>query len=208
MQSNWVWSIATKSQATALMPIASSHHHWKKIKKLKKEIKQMVTVEDTKIWMWLHFGCCWKNKSPVGCPIATIIHAHRHLCLEDLQPIWILIMTFWPALNQNYWTTSTLQVVTWICRQQPPLIIGKTMRNGFPFLKNLAYNILSIPVSSAAAEREFSASGWHSLGRKNRTTGVTLAAKVFLTCNKDLLRHPFFKSCLLSSLFFAVFFSH
>jgi hypothetical protein len=62
----------------------------------------------------------------------------------------------------------------------------------FPFLKNLAYNILSIPVSSAAAEREFSASGWHTLGRKNRTTGVTLAAKVFLTCNKDLLRPLFF----------------
>jgi hypothetical protein len=47
-------------------------------------------------------------------------------------------------------------------------------------------------ISSAAAEREFSASGWHTLGRKNRTTGVTLAAKVFLTCNKDLLRPLFF----------------
>ncbi|KZS05450.1 Uncharacterized protein APZ42_031346 [Daphnia magna] len=33
----------------------------------------------------------------------------------------------------------------------------------FPFLKNLAYNILAIPVSSAAAEREFSVSGLHSL---------------------------------------------
>jgi hypothetical protein len=76
----------------------------------------------------------------------------------------------------------------------------------FPFLKNLAYNILSIPVSSAAAEREFSVSGWHSLGRKNRTTGVTFAAKVFLTCNKRPIKAPFFKSCLLSSLFFAVSF--
>ncbi|XP_045026298.1 uncharacterized protein LOC123470261 [Daphnia magna] len=62
----------------------------------------------------------------------------------------------------------------------------------FPFLKNLAYNVLSIPASSAAAEREFSASGWHTLGRKNRTTGETLSAKVFLTCNKDILRPLFF----------------
>ncbi|KAI9562459.1 hypothetical protein GHT06_009892 [Daphnia sinensis] len=64
----------------------------------------------------------------------------------------------------------------------------KDIGERFPFLKSLAYSILAIPVSSAAAEREFSVSGWHTLGRKNRTTGVTLAAKVFLTCNKDLLR--------------------
>ena len=62
----------------------------------------------------------------------------------------------------------------------------------FPFLRNLAYNVLGIPASSAAAEHEFSASGWHTLGRKNRTTGETLSAKVFLTCNKDILRPLFF----------------
>ncbi|KZS02566.1 Uncharacterized protein APZ42_000347 [Daphnia magna] len=73
-------------------------------------------------------------------------------------------------------------------------------------MKNLAYNILSIPVSSAAAEREFSVSGWHSLGRKNRTTGVTLAAKVFLTCNKDLLRPLFFKVLFTFLLVFRSFF--
>lgn len=58
----------------------------------------------------------------------------------------------------------------------------------FPYLAKLALSILAIPASSAPAEREFSAAGWHTVGRKNRTTQDVLAAKVFLTRNKDLLR--------------------
>lgn len=67
-----------------------------------------------------HFSYCWRKRRPVGCPIATIMYAPRHLCLEDLLPILILIMTIWPTLNWNYWTISTLQLVAWDCRQQQP----------------------------------------------------------------------------------------
>ncbi|KAI9559669.1 hypothetical protein GHT06_013674 [Daphnia sinensis] len=58
----------------------------------------------------------------------------------------------------------------------------------FPFLQRLALSLLAIPASSGASEREFSVAGWQTVGRKNRTTGEHLAAKVFLSCNKDLLR--------------------
>jgi hypothetical protein len=62
----------------------------------------------------------------------------------------------------------------------------------FPYLTKLAFSLLAIPASSASAEREFSAAGWHCLGRKNRTTQDALASKVFLTCNKDILRPMLF----------------
>lgn len=64
----------------------------------------------------------------------------------------------------------------------------KDLSGRFPYLSKLAFNLLVIPVSSASSEREFSISGWHCLGRKNRTEEEVLAAKVFLTCNRDLLR--------------------
>lgn len=62
----------------------------------------------------------------------------------------------------------------------------------FPYLTKLAFSLLAIPASSASAERAFSAAGWHCLGRKNRTTQDFLASKVFLTCNKDILRPMLF----------------
>lgn len=62
----------------------------------------------------------------------------------------------------------------------------------FPYLTKLAFSLLAIPASSASAERQFSAAGWHCLGRKNRTTQDVLASKVFLTCNKDILRPMLF----------------
>ena len=64
----------------------------------------------------------------------------------------------------------------------------KDLSSRFPYLSKLAFNLLVIPVSSASSEREFSIAGWHCLGRKNRTEEEVLAAKVFLTCNRDLLR--------------------
>ncbi len=64
----------------------------------------------------------------------------------------------------------------------------KELSGRFPYLSKLAYNLLVIPVSSASSEREFSIAGWHCLVHKNRTAEDVLAAKVFLTCNKDLLR--------------------
>lgn len=58
----------------------------------------------------------------------------------------------------------------------------------FPFLQRLSQSLLAIPASSGSSERAFSVAGWQTVGRKNRTTGENLAAKVFLSCNKDLLR--------------------
>lgn len=58
----------------------------------------------------------------------------------------------------------------------------------FPNLSKLAFNLFAIPASFASAEREFSAAGCHSLGRKNRTTQDALVSKLFFTCNKDILR--------------------
>ena len=87
----------------------------------------------------------------------------------------------------------------------------------FPYLLKLAYNLLGKLVSSASSEREFSIARWHCLGRKNRTEEEVLAAKVFLTYNRDLLRHLLFGFGFFSFvflylfnqqfLFFSVFFS-
>ena len=62
----------------------------------------------------------------------------------------------------------------------------------FPYLTKLAFSLLTIPASSASAERQFSAAVWHCLGHKNRTTQDALASIVFLTCNKDILRPMLF----------------
>jgi hypothetical protein len=64
----------------------------------------------------------------------------------------------------------------------------KDLSGRFPYLSKLAYNLLVIPVSSASSERKFSIAGLHCLGHKKRTVEEVLAEKVFLTCNKDLLR--------------------
>jgi len=49
-----------------------------------------------------------------------------------------------------------------------------------------------LPASSAASERLFSISGWHCADRKDRLDKQHLAAKTFLSCNKDLLRDNLF----------------
>lgn len=63
----------------------------------------------------------------------------------------------------------------------------------YPLLSKLSYTLLALQSSSAASEREFSIAGWHVAGRKNRLDKGNLAAKVFLTCNKRLLRPIIFK---------------
>ncbi len=62
----------------------------------------------------------------------------------------------------------------------------------FPDLVSLALTIVAIPASSAASERLFSISGWHCADRKDRLDKQHLAAKTFLSCNKDLLRDNLF----------------
>lgn len=62
----------------------------------------------------------------------------------------------------------------------------------FPHLSKLGFSLLSLQCSSTASERLFSIAGWHCQGRKNRLEKENLAAKVFLTCNKDLLRSHIF----------------
>ena len=65
-----------------------------------------------------------------------------------------------------------------------------SQRNRFPYLSKLAFTLLALQSSSAPSEREFSIAGWHCVGRKNRTDKDNLAAKVVISCNKDIL-HPF-----------------
>ena len=59
----------------------------------------------------------------------------------------------------------------------------KDLSSRFPYLSNLAYNLLVIQVSSASSEREFLIAGWHSLGRKKgrRKIGRISNRKNFLT---------------------------
>jgi hypothetical protein len=42
--------------------------------------------------------------------------------------------------------------------------------------------------STWTCEREFSIAGWHCAGRKNRTDKDNLAANIFISCNKYILR--------------------
>jgi hypothetical protein len=71
---------------------------------------------------------------------------------------------------------------------QDAISYWKDLSGRFSYLSKLAYNLLVIPVSSASSERKFSIAGLHCLGHKKRTVEEVLAEKVFLTCNKDLLR--------------------
>ena len=68
----------------------------------------------------------------------------------------------------------------------------RDMSQQFPLLSKLAYSLLALQSSSAASEREFSIAGWHCAGRKNRLDKENLAAKTFLSCNKNLLRSQIF----------------
>ncbi len=62
----------------------------------------------------------------------------------------------------------------------------------FPNLVNLSLSLISIQASSAASERLFSAAGWLCHGKKNRLDKDQLAAKTFMSCNKNLLRDVIF----------------
>ncbi|KZR98660.1 Uncharacterized protein APZ42_005817 [Daphnia magna] len=59
-------------------------------------------------------------------------------------------------------------------------------------LVSLALTMAAIPASSAASERLFSISGWYWADRKDRLDRQHLAAKAFLSCNKDLMRANLF----------------
>ncbi len=90
------------------------------------------------------------------------------------------------------YTTMDLEVhVLWVegIRQKiDSLTFWKNQRHRFPYLSKLAFTLLALQASSAPSEREFSIAGWHCAGRKNRTDKDNLAAKVFISCNKDILR--------------------
>ncbi|KZS09543.1 Uncharacterized protein APZ42_026213 [Daphnia magna] len=75
-----------------------------------------------------------------------------------------------------------------ICQKIDSLVFWTSQRNRFPYLSKLAFTLLALQASSAPSEREFSIAGWHCACRKNRTDKDNLAAKVFISCNKDILR--------------------
>lgn len=74
-----------------------------------------------------------------------------------------------------------------------PIVFWQDHTARFPDIINLALTMVAIPASSAAAERLFSVSGWHYIGRKDRLDKANLAAKTFISCNKDLLRESLFQ---------------
>lgn len=69
-----------------------------------------------------------------------------------------------------------------------PVVFWKQHASTFPHLLKVALTLCAIPASSGESERLFSAAGWLCNGKKNRLTKLNLAAKVFLCCNKVLLR--------------------
>ena len=68
-----------------------------------------------------------------------------------------------------------------------PMDYWVSMECQFSSLSLLAYDILSIPASSAPVERIFSASGDSCLGKRNRLSGTNLEREVLIKMNKHIL---------------------
>lgn len=72
------------------------------------------------------------------------------------------------------------------------ILFLKDLKMRFPFLTKLSLTLISNPSFSAKSERLFSASEWLCDGKRNRLENENLAAQVFISCNKDLLRDNIF----------------
>lgn len=99
----------------------------------------------------------------------------------EKQMIDYLALSINPVLDDEGNAVKIDQIAFW-----------KGQSENFPDLISLALTMSAIPASSAASERLFSVSGWHCLGRKDRLEKKHLAAKTFLSRNKDLLRDHLF----------------
>ncbi len=78
--------------------------------------------------------------------------------------------------------------VLWVeGKNRLPRFLDKSCHR-FPYLSKLAFTLLALQASSAPCEREFSIAGWHCAGRKNRTDKDNLAANIFISSNKYILR--------------------
>jgi len=69
-----------------------------------------------------------------------------------------------------------------------PFVFWTASGGKYPNLAKVAFDILTIPVSSASVERMFSKSGLSCLGRKNRLSFENLENKVIVRMNRDLLQ--------------------
>ena len=57
----------------------------------------------------------------------------------------------------------------------------------YPDIANIAFDVLTIPASSAPVERVFSTAGHVSAGKRNRISGVKLEREVLIKKNKSFL---------------------
>ena len=57
----------------------------------------------------------------------------------------------------------------------------------YPDIANIAFDVLTIPASSAPVERVFSTAGHVSAGKRNRLSGVKLEREVLIKKNKSFL---------------------